>query len=118
MSRRIPGGRRAGGDPPARVHPEGTGSGGDSPGVQMMDHDEAMGLLLGGAEGIALWNRRRSTGEIIPDLVGVDLRKTVLSNANLVEARLHKADLSGARLGNADLHGARLHKADLSGTYL
>jgi uncharacterized protein YjbI with pentapeptide repeats len=73
-----------------------------------MDRDEALKLLEGGPEGIKEWNRRRSTGEKIPDL----------SAAKLIRADLSRADLSGVSLSRARLSGADLSGADLSGACL
>jgi len=73
-----------------------------------MDREEALRLLCGGKEGIEEWNRRRPSGNEIPDL-----RHTNLSGFDLSEANLYKADLRGA-----NLYKANLYKAKLKGTYL
>ena len=95
-----------------------------------MDREEALGLLKGGEQGVAEWNRRRESGEAIPlaDLSGADLRGADLSGADLSGADLSDADLSGADLSGcrpprgrphgADLRGADLSGADLSGADL
>jgi hypothetical protein len=106
--------------------------------VELMDRDEALKLLGGGDQGIAEWNRRRETGEVIPDLWdvalcraalgGVDLRRAdvrradlsgaILDRANLIDANLSKAQLAGAFLRGANLSGANLFEANLSGAIL
>ena len=63
-----------------------------------MDRDEALKLLRGGPEGIAEWNQRRTTGEMIPDLSGAILNGTNLSEANLNGITLTGANLNGAIL--------------------
>jgi hypothetical protein len=93
-----------------------------------MERDEALKLLKGGRDGIAEWNRRRDSGEQIPNLHGAKLIEANLSRvrlfaADLREAKLHGAKLSGANLYGANLSGANLHLAglilaDLSGADL
>ncbi len=108
-----------------------------------MDRDEALELLKDGAQGIAEWNRRRVSGEEIPELKKADLTGADLSSANLNRANLNDADLiganliganlidanlgyanlsfatlKGANLGFANLNGAELSFADLSGAFL
>jgi uncharacterized protein YjbI with pentapeptide repeats len=78
-----------------------------------MDRDEALTLLRGGPEGIAEWNRRRSAGEEIPDLIGADLIGAHLAGAHFAGAHLGEADLRVAHLGGADLRGANLSGANL-----
>jgi uncharacterized protein YjbI with pentapeptide repeats len=80
-----------------------------------MDRDEALRLLRGGPDGVAEWNRLRSS-EI--DLVAIDLRGADLSGADLRGAVLREADLRGADLSEADLSGAVLVVSDLSGAKL
>jgi hypothetical protein len=94
--------------------------------VEVMNRDAALRLLRGGPEGIAEWNRRRSAGEEIPDLIGADLSGVNLGggvNLGWTEiddrgADLREADLSGATLHGATLHGADLREADLGGADL
>ena len=78
-----------------------------------MDRDEALKLLRGGEEGIAEWNRRRESGEELPNLMEADLIRANLSGANLTWA-----DFSGANLTDAHLSGANLSEANLSGANL
>ena len=78
-----------------------------------MELEEALILLRGGSAGIAEWNRRRSTGEAIPQLEKVDLRK-----ADLRDAFLEKANLTEAILTNADLRGVNIEQADLTKAHL
>jgi hypothetical protein len=87
-----------------------------------MDREEAIKLLRGGREGVVEWNRRRESGEEIPNLSGADLRGAHLRGAHL-RARLIGADLRGADLRGADLRRANLceadlREADLSGAHL
>jgi hypothetical protein len=42
--------------------------------VETMDRDEAIRLLIGGRKGVAEWNQRRRSKDILPDLSRVDLR--------------------------------------------
>jgi uncharacterized protein YjbI with pentapeptide repeats len=79
-----------------------------------MDRDEALKLLRGGEQGIAEWNRRRASGEKIPDLIGAGLRRANLSQADLRQADLSRAGLSLADLRQADLRQANLVGANLS----
>ena len=51
-----------------------------------MDRDEALKLLQGGRPGIAEWNRRRRTGEKMPDFSEADLREADLGGADLTSA--------------------------------
>jgi hypothetical protein len=44
-----------------------------------MDRDEAILLLRGGPEAIGKWNQRRTEGEEIPNLSGVDLNGAALT---------------------------------------
>ena len=62
-------------------------------GVEIMDRNEALKLLRGGEEGISEWNRRRQSGETIPDLSEVVLDRATLSGINLSGTNLHWADL-------------------------
>ena len=90
-----------------------------------MDAGEAVGLLTGGVEGIAEWNRRRSDGEPIPPLHFANLRFADLRSAHLRYLDLSLIDLQGAVLAGVDLRACRLHgtalcradlrKADLRG---
>ena len=80
-----------------------------------MDRDEALRLLRGGAEGIEEWNRRRGTGEDLPNLSRTVLNGADLSGADLSGAILARADLTGAILDGAILAGAILNGAILAG---
>jgi hypothetical protein len=73
-----------------------------------MDRDEALKLLKGGPNGVKEWNRRRESGEKIPDL-----SKAIFTGANLTRADLTDADLCGAYLTLADLALANLTGANL-----
>jgi hypothetical protein len=94
-------------------------------GTKDMDRDEALKLLRGGPAGIQEWNRRRESGEDIPDLCRADLGGADLGGANLGAANLIGANLRGvnlfiarldrANLGAANLIGANLRWANLSG---
>jgi hypothetical protein len=84
-------------------------------GVNIMDREEAIRLLKGGKEGIEEWDRRRKSGEDIPDLKRADLTGANLSRADVHGADLSGANLSGAILIDADLSDANLHGANLSG---
>jgi hypothetical protein len=86
-------------------------------GIYVMDRDEAIKLLTGGAEGIEECNRRREAGEEVPCLRGDDFVGTSLSGAdfvwtNISEANLLEADLSRANLSWADLSSADLIEAN------
>jgi hypothetical protein len=83
-----------------------------------MDQDEARKLLKGGPDGVAEWNRRRESGEGIPDLSEAILKRANLGGANLGGADLSEADLSEADLSEADLSGTDLSGANLSDAYL
>jgi hypothetical protein len=88
-----------------------------------MKRGEALNLLKGGAGGVAEWNRRRKSGEEIPNLSGVNLRmrypiEANLSGVNLSEANLVGADLSFTKLINANLCKADLSEANLIGSDL
>jgi hypothetical protein len=74
-----------------------------------MNRDEALKLLRGGPEGIAVWNQIRTSGEAVPDLSGANL-----SGANLSEANLSEANLSGVNLSRAKLRLARLRVSNLT----
>jgi TIR domain/Pentapeptide repeats (8 copies) len=78
-----------------------------------MNRRRALRLLRGKEQGISEWNRRRGSGEEIPDLHGAELAGASLRNADL-----SKATLSGANLFNADLGQAKLVEADLRGALL
>jgi hypothetical protein len=82
-------------------------------GAKDMDRDEALNLLKGGVDGVVEWNRRRESGEDIPDLNGADLSGDYLDWADLRWANLREADLTGADLTGADLTGADLRFANL-----
>jgi uncharacterized protein YjbI with pentapeptide repeats len=56
-----------------------------------MDRDEALRLLNGGPVGVEEWNRRRESGEVVPDLSGADLRGADLRGADLRDAKLRRA---------------------------
>ena len=56
-----------------------------------MDREEAFRLLWGGPKGVAEWNRRRKTGEAIPDLRGTDLDNTLFLSQTQVNAALGDA---------------------------
>lgn len=91
-----------------------------------------LGILKQGVDEWNLW--RRENSKVVPDLVGVylrrarleganlskallfesNLRRAVLRRANLRMAHLGGADLSGANLGNASLRKASLNGANLS----
>jgi TIR domain-containing protein/pentapeptide repeat protein len=94
-----------------------------------MDRDEALKLLRGGPEGIAIWNRWRESfheffGDLSfvdlsrADLRGADLRKTTLLATNLRIANLSGLNLNSAVLPIADLRGADLRDASLHGAHL
>jgi uncharacterized protein YjbI with pentapeptide repeats len=83
-----------------------------------MDRDEALRLLRGGPEGIAEWNRKRLSGEEIPDLSDIDLRSARLDGASLDRACLIDARLEGARLVGASLQAAILDGASLDDALL
>jgi hypothetical protein len=83
-----------------------------------MDRDEALRLLTGGPDGVAEWNKRRESGETIPDLHEADLGWANLSEANLFGANLSEANLNTANLRGADLNRANLSEAYLSGANL
>jgi hypothetical protein len=88
-----------------------------------MNRDEALKLLKGGKEGVAEWNRRRDSGEEIPDLGGADLHEADLRTADRRGVNLSGVNLSGANLSEADFraerrHGANPGGADLSGADL
>jgi hypothetical protein len=98
-----------------------------------MDREEAIRLLGGGPEGVVEWNRRRGSGEAIPNLSGADFRKAnlggvdlsgaiirgaILSEADLSGAILYKADLTFSKLGVANLRGAELSLAKLLNTHV
>ena len=70
-------------------------------------------------KGVKVWNdwRKKNFGTL-PDLVGANLSKARLSNADLNKADLSGAKLSNAFLGRADLSGAILNGADLSEAHL
>jgi hypothetical protein len=87
-------------------------------GTGVMDRDEAIKLLNGGTEGIAEWNRRRRTGETIPDLARVDVSGPDLRAANLSETNLSEANLAGVNLKKGSIFKARLCRANLSGADL
>jgi uncharacterized protein YjbI with pentapeptide repeats len=65
-----------------------------------MNQRQALKLLQGGTKGIAEWNKRRESGEDIPDL-----READLGAANLSLAKLRGANLDHADLSHADLSG-------------
>src|SRR3954467_14460998 len=69
-----------------------------------MDREEALGLLKGGEQGIAEWNRRRKAGESIPDFSDADL-----SGAHLptVQGIAHEADGPGPQQHQAGRLGHR-----------
>lgn len=89
-----------------------------------MNLNEALSLLKGGEMGVSEWNQRRSNGEPIPSLEGVDLAShptaiVTLKKADLREANLQKANLSNtfmmaANLSNAKLAGATLQMTNLT----
>jgi hypothetical protein len=83
-----------------------------------MDRDEALKLLTTGKAGIEEWNRRRRSGEAIPDLHEANLRRAELGGADLSQAELGGADLRRAGLSGADLCKTRLNEADLRGADL
>jgi hypothetical protein len=83
-----------------------------------MDRDEALRLLKGGPDGIAEWNRRRKSGDGIPDLTNANLREAYLRNANLSGANLSGANLIDANLIDANLGGADFRAANFSGANL
>jgi uncharacterized protein YjbI with pentapeptide repeats len=83
-----------------------------------MEHDEALKLLTGGADGVAEWNQRRESGEEIPDLIGAYLRGAELFRADLRGADLSEANLSEADLDGANLYGANLREANFRGAKL
>jgi len=78
-------------------------------------------LLLAGAYGVRYWIVIGVS--CLPDcvganLVGRDLSKARLNNANFVNANLSRVDLSEAQLQNTDLSGALLMRANLEGADL
>jgi uncharacterized protein YjbI with pentapeptide repeats len=80
---------------------------------------QALKLLNGGADGVAEWNRRRDSGEKVPDLSLADLRGATLSRANLRHANLRQVDLFRADLRHADprhadISAGLLSKADIT----
>jgi uncharacterized protein YjbI with pentapeptide repeats len=83
-----------------------------------MDRDEALKLLTGGEDRIAEWNRRRSSGEVIPDLSRADLHRADLRWASLGGANFRGANLREANLSMAGLRGANLNGARLIGAHL
>ena len=87
------------------------------------DREQAEALLRAGESGIRQWNQRRSAGEAIPPLDGVNLstaklKGVDLQGANLSGANLSQADLSGANLSNSILRNAVLVEANLIGANL
>jgi hypothetical protein len=90
-----------------------------------MDREEALRLLR---TDVREWNKRKASGEPIPDLsgaklrgvdlTGADLSGAVLRGVNLSEADLYCAVLSGAVLSGADLSRAFLFAARLGGSFL
>jgi TIR domain/Pentapeptide repeats (8 copies) len=91
--------------------------------VELMDLEEALGLLKGGRDGVEEWNRRRESGEEIPSLSqtglkGAKLIGNQINGINLSDANLCRADLTGANLFSANLRRADLSGANLSGTNL
>jgi len=91
-----------------------------------MANEEHLRILK---QGVEAWNRwRRQNPETIPNLVGANLIRAILSGANLREANLRgallfnadlrEASLSGADLIGVDLWRANLIKADLKGANL
>jgi len=76
-----------------------------------MNRETALRLLRGGAEGVQEWNRRRSAGETVPDLKGVNLNPSSPETKNIRGADLSGIQLEGAKLSNVDLTGANLKGA-------
>src|SRR4051794_19469532 len=68
-----------------------------------MDREEAIGLLKGGEQGVAKWNRRREFGGSIPELEDADLRKADLNWADLRNANLSEARCHSTIFGDVDL---------------
>lgn len=98
-----------------------------------MESSEAERLITSGENGVAEWNRRRASGELLPlqlvlrsssddltlnlcgiDLGGCNLAGSDLWNADLTGAYLFRANLRGVSLAGAKLAGANLAEADLS----
>lgn len=76
-----------------------------------MDANEAITLLSSGAEGVAQWNKLRSSGQTVPtDLLFDSRLDQLLENRTL--------DLSGADLGGCSLKGSNLDGAILAGAHL
>jgi hypothetical protein len=82
-------------------------------GAEDMDRDEALKLLGGGRTGIQEWNRRRESGEYIPNLSDAKLSGANLGGANLSGANLGGANLCAAELDEANLRWANLIEANL-----
>ncbi len=81
-----------------------------------MANKEHIGPMISALASMNLkwWNRwRMEHPEILPDLLGAELRDVDLSYANLSRADLSHADLNGSNLRHANLQ-----KTDLSGTSL
>jgi TIR domain/Pentapeptide repeats (8 copies) len=88
-----------------------------------MDLDVALKLLRGGTKGIDQWNRRRESGEGIPDLIGAslrnaDIRGANLSGANLIDSNIIDSDLSDGNLSGANLSGANVRTVSFKGAKL
>jgi uncharacterized protein YjbI with pentapeptide repeats len=86
-----------------------------------MAHDEHLKLINECIEkqDITIWNKwRQENPNIRPDLSGIDIRRTNLSNAALQGVILKGANLRGADLSWADLTGADLNKTNLRRTNL
>jgi hypothetical protein len=79
-----------------------------------MTIEEAERLFSAGPAGVAEWNRRRTSGEPIPNLEDVDFWRKELPGINLSGARLSGAQLFEAVLTHADFRQADLSWADFA----
>jgi hypothetical protein len=92
------------------------GSAGELAGLDLDAPTAAVSGLLGQVS--TLLRRRDAPDRTGADLIGRDLRRTVLTDAGLRGAYLIAADLRGLGLGRADLLGADLRAADVRGADL
>ncbi|HEX9988696.1 MAG TPA: toll/interleukin-1 receptor domain-containing protein [Chloroflexia bacterium] len=75
-------------------------------------------------QGVEVWNKwRKEHPDVLPDLIGVHLKRAQLMGADLIGANLKRAqlmgaDLTGAQLDRAQLIEANLKEADLTDTHL
>jgi len=81
-----------------------------------MANEEHLAILK---QGVEAWNKwREENPTIVPNLIGRDLSRADLHQANLRAADLHRANLRAADLCGADLREANLYRAILTGADL